>query len=37
MKRLLDMNLSPAWVDILEAEGWEADAALREILRQIGV
>lgn len=23
MKLLLDMNLSPAWVDILEAEGWE--------------
>jgi predicted nuclease of predicted toxin-antitoxin system len=23
MRLLLDMNLSPAWVDILEAEGWE--------------
>lgn len=25
MKLLLDMNLSPAWVDILEAEGWETE------------
>jgi predicted nuclease of predicted toxin-antitoxin system len=23
MRLLLDMNLSPAWVDFLEAEGWE--------------
>ncbi len=23
MKLLLDMNLSPAWIGILEAEGWE--------------
>jgi predicted nuclease of predicted toxin-antitoxin system len=23
MRLLLDMNLSPAWVDTLEAEGWE--------------
>ncbi len=23
MKLLLDMNLSPAWVDVLKAEGWE--------------
>jgi len=24
MKLLLDMSLPPAWVDILEAEGWVA-------------
>jgi predicted nuclease of predicted toxin-antitoxin system len=24
MKLLLDMNLSPAWLGILEAEGWDA-------------
>jgi predicted nuclease of predicted toxin-antitoxin system len=23
MRLLLDMNLSPAWVDVLKAEGWE--------------
>jgi predicted nuclease of predicted toxin-antitoxin system len=25
MKLLLDMNLSPAWVDLLEAAGWESE------------
>ena len=24
MKFLIDMNLSPDWIDVLTAEGWEA-------------
>ena len=24
MKFLIDMNLSPGWIDVLTAEGWEA-------------
>lgn len=24
MKFLIDMNLSPGWIDVLAAEGWEA-------------